>query len=60
MVCSLILLAADSLQEELSKAAVLERENKQQINAKFAVLLMNVRKKMIKNEVDVNEFLFFC
>lgn len=59
MVCSLILLAADSLQEELSKAAVFERENKQQINAKFAVLLMNVRKKMVKNEVDVNELLFF-
>lgn len=59
MVCSLILLAADSLQEKLSKAAVFVHENKNQINTKFAELLMNVWKKMVKNEVDVNKFLFF-
>ena len=54
---SLILPAADSHQEELGTAAVFAFENRQVINEKFAVFLMNVRDKMLKNGVDIEKFL---
>ena len=51
--------AADSHQEEVSKAAAFAFENRQAINEKFADLLRNVCKRMVKNGVDVDEFRLF-
>ena len=56
---SLILPAADSHQEEQGEAAVFAFENRQVINEKFAVFLMNVRDKMLKNGVDIEKFWLF-
>lgn len=52
----LILPAADSHQEELSKTAI---ENWQAINKKFECLLTNVCNKMVTNGVNIQEFLLF-
>ena len=51
--------AADSHQEELSKAAVFAIENRQAINKKFANFLTNVCNKMLKNGVNVETFRLF-
>jgi len=56
---SLILPAADSHPEELGIAAVFAFENRQAINEKFAVFLMNVCDKMLKNGVDIKKFRLF-
>ena len=55
----MILPAADSYQEGLSKAAVFAIENRQAINGKFADLLTNVCSKMLKKGVDIEKFLLF-
>jgi len=56
---SLILPAADSHQEEQGTAAAFAFENRQIINEKFAVLVMNVLDKMLKNGVDIEKFWLF-
>jgi len=56
---SLILPAADSHQEELGTAAAFTFENRLLIHAKFAVFLMNVCDKMLKNGVDIKKFRLF-
>ena len=45
--------------EEVSRTGVFAIENRQAINEKFAVFLSNVRDKMIKNGIDVEEFRLF-
>ena len=55
----LVLPAADSHQEVLSKSAAFAIENRLAINGKFGHLLMKVCDKMIKNGVNVREFWFF-
>ena len=59
LLVSLILPAADSHQEETSKATAFAFENRQAINEKFADLLTNVCKRMVENGVDVDEFRLF-
>ena len=56
---SFILPVVDSLQEKSSRTEVFAYENRQAITGKFADLLTNVRGYMLKNGVDIEEFLIF-
>jgi len=55
----LILPAAGSHQEELSKTADFALENRRAIDGKFVELLTSVCNKMIRNGVNIKEFWFF-
>ena len=55
----MILPAADSHQEETSKAAAFAFENRQAINNKFADFLINVCNRMLKKRVNIKTFRLF-